>query len=99
MFMSYLAGGTITMFTIMAAAGALFPSRMITRLSLVRSHPPGVHVSKATECLRLQHMGHGMMWGNLALPRELPVKDVKVNILMGNPTTAGGERCECDCEL
>ncbi len=58
-----------------------FPTRLITRLSLVRSTPkPGVEGSER-KFLRLSHGGHQMVRGKWSLPRELAVEDVRINLI------------------
>lgn len=92
-FMSYLAGGTMTTFTVIAFFGLVFPSRLITRLSLIRSRPASAPNSTPKEFIRMSHMGHQMLWGKRSQPRELPVQDVEVKVILGRQTK-GGERGE-----
>lgn len=89
MFWTYVGGGGVAIISALGLVGLLFPSRIITRLSLIRSRPQGAPTSQAKEYLRLRHLGHDMMWGKRGLSRELPVEDVSVGAILGRVSKDG----------
>jgi hypothetical protein len=96
--MGFLSGGAMLSFLGIGILGLTWPSRVISRLSLVRSRPAaGSTTAETTTFIRMQHQGHEMMWGRFAQPRDIPLEQVCVKVILGRPMK-NGERGECEAK-
>ncbi|KAL1411251.1 hypothetical protein Q8F55_002202 [Vanrija albida] len=83
--------GMVTVTTVGLGLVFYLPTRIITRLSLVRSRAAGAaaEAAKPKQFIRLRHVGHDMAFGPLHKSRDLPVDHVHINLIMGKPNKQG----------